>query len=615
MAGGGGGRSLEETPTWAVAVVCFVLVAVSIVIEYIIHLIGKWLRSKHKRSLYEALEKIKSELMLLGFISLLLTVGQSPISNICISKKVGATWHPCSKKQEEGKYYVGKKDSSSSAEDHSRKLLAAEEGARRILAGAGTDKCAAKGKVPFVSADGIHQLHIFIFVLAVFHVLYCILTYALGRAKMRSWKSWEKETRTAEYQFSHDPERFRFARETSFGRRHLSFWSKTPVLIWIVCFLRQFVRSVPKVDYLTLRHGFIMAHLAPQSHTKFDFQKYINRSLEEDFKVVVGISPPIWFFAMIFLLFNTHGWYSYLWLPFIPLIIILLVGTKLQVIITKMGLRIQERGEVVKGVPVVQPGDDLFWFNRPHLILYLINFVLFQNAFQLAFFAWTWYEFGLRSCFHDHTEDIIIRITMGVLIQILCSYVTLPLYALVTQMGSTMKPTIFNERVAAALKNWHHTAKKHIKESKHSGMASPMSSRPATPYHGMSPVHLLRNYRSEVDSYQNSPNRTNFDRERWENEGSTSPTQFYHHHQVFSDSSSSHHHHHQHQQHQIELSSYVEHEPSSSSDVVQGMMSSSQVAPLPQVVPSPRQHEINISVSTNSSGRTKDFSFDKRTDL
>jgi hypothetical protein len=58
--------------------------------------------------------------------------------------------------------------------------------------------------------------------------------------------------------------------------------------------------------------------------------------------------------------------------------IILLVGTKLQVIITKMGLRIQERGEIVKGTPLVQPGDDLFWFNRPRLILYLIHFVLFQ---------------------------------------------------------------------------------------------------------------------------------------------------------------------------------------------------------------------------------------------
>ena len=32
-----------------------------------------------------------------------------------------------------------------------------------------------------------------------------------------------------------------------------------------------------------------------------------------------------------------------------------------------MGQRIQQRGEVVKGVPLVQPGDDLFWFNKPPL--------------------------------------------------------------------------------------------------------------------------------------------------------------------------------------------------------------------------------------------------------
>ena len=41
MAGATGGRSLEQTPTWAVAVVCFVLVLISIIIEYIIHLTGK----------------------------------------------------------------------------------------------------------------------------------------------------------------------------------------------------------------------------------------------------------------------------------------------------------------------------------------------------------------------------------------------------------------------------------------------------------------------------------------------------------------------------------------------------------------------------------------------
>lgn len=311
-----------------------------------------------------------------------------------------------------------------------------------------------------------------------------------------------------------DPERFRFARDTSFGRRHLSFWSKSPVLLWIGCFFRQFLTSVAKVDYMTLRHGFIMAHLAPQSQESFDFQKYIKRSLEEDFKAVVGISPIIWIFALLFLLSNTHGWYSYFWLPFIPLMIILLVGAKLQVIITKMGLKIKERGDVIKGTPVVEPGDHLFWFNRPRLILFLIHFVLFQNAFQLAFFAWSWYEFGLPSCFHNQPEDIAIRISMGVINQFLCSYVTLPLYALVTQMGSTMKPVIFNDRVASALKSWHNTARKNIKGGRRSENTTPFSSRPGTPLHGASPLYLLHGYQNNAeDSLQASPRNSNFENE------------------------------------------------------------------------------------------------------
>ncbi|KAG5533243.1 hypothetical protein RHGRI_027441 [Rhododendron griersonianum] len=419
-------RSLKDTPTWAVAVVCFVLVLVSIVIEHLIHLIGSWLRKRHKRSLYEALEKIKEELMLLGFMSLLLTVTQDRIAEICIPRSVGNSWHPCDKHPDK-KY---------------------------------EDKC-AEDKVQFVSAYGIHQLHIFIFVLALFHVLYCIITLGLGTLK--------------------------------------------------VCFFRQFFRSVAKVDYLTLRHGFVIAHLSPQIEMDFDFRKYISRSLEEDFKVVVGISPIIWLFAVLFLLTNTHGRHSYLWLPFIPLIILLIVGAKLQVIITKMGLRIQERGDVVKGAPVVQPGDDLFWFNRPRLILFLIHIVLFT------------YTFGFQSCFNNQLEDIIIRLSMGVIIQVLCSYVTLPLYALMTQascaMGSTMKPAIFKEQVPSS------------KNSRQPETATwmPFSSQPGTPLHGMSPVHLLNGYRdsSAVDnSRQTLPRKSDADMiEGWNPEiaGSHSP--------------------------------------------------------------------------------------------
>ncbi|KAK4788914.1 hypothetical protein SAY86_020233 [Trapa natans] len=534
MAASTGERTLEVTTTWAVVVVCIVLVLISIIIEHIIHLAGKvhilsipliivtlhppsfnigpiviisqWLNRKRKRALYKAFEKIKSEFMLLGFISLLLTVGQGLITNICISEKVGSTWHPCSNKEfEHHKLHGNYGDTPSHGVGDRRRLLSvygSDEGTfRRVLAAAAGDKCAARGKVPFVSAEGIHQLHIFIFVLAVFHVVNCILTVAPGRVKVRKWSL---PTRTpfifvTLHYITYSSESLRHIGETSFGRKHLNLWTKKPLFMWMVCFFRHFVKlvSVAKVDYLTLRHGFIMAHLAPQSHPGFDFHKYIK-------------SPLVWFFAVIFLLSNTHGWHSHLWLPFVPFMIMVLVGTKLQSIVTKMGLKIEERGEIVKGVPVVQPGDELFWFNRPRLMLYLINFILFQNAFQFAFFALTSYEFGLKSCFHDHPVEKVIRISTGVLVQFLCSYITLPLYALVTQMGSTMKPTIFNDRVAMALRKLHKGARKNVRESRRGASVTPPSSQPTTPSHHTQLTWWHRRSTS-VDSFQSSPRKSSYD--------------------------------------------------------------------------------------------------------
>lgn len=58
----------------------------------------------------------------------------------------------------------------------------------------------------------------------------------------------------------------------------------------------------------------------------------------------------------------------------------------------------------------------------------------------------------------------------SVVVQVLCSYVTLPLYALVSQMGSTMKQSIFDEQTSKALKNWRAGAKKKAPTgSKHGG--------------------------------------------------------------------------------------------------------------------------------------------------
>ncbi|XP_042376115.1 MLO-like protein 9 isoform X1 [Zingiber officinale] len=489
--GVGHSRELDETPTWAVASVCAVIILISILMEKGLHHLGEWFTERHKKAMFEALEKIKGELMVLGFISLILTFGQNYIIQICIPEKAADTMLPCRKEEKpeigggEGKgEHAG--GGGKGGEAHHRRLLwdtlMVIYSNRRQLAESSAPNC-HRGKVPLISLHGLHQLHIFIFFLAIFHVLYSALTMTLGREKISSWKEWEKETLSADYEFSNDPARFRLSHETSFVRQHSSIWNKVPFIFYIVSFFRQFFRSVRKADYLAMRHGFITVHLAPGS--KFDFQKYIKRSLEDDFKVIVGISPLLWLSAVMFLLLNVKGWHTLFWIAVIPLITILSVGTKLQAIITRMALEIKERHAVVQGIPLVQLSDHHFWFGRPQFILFLIHFTLFQNAFQLIYFIWIWYEFGLNSCFHDSSNAMIARLCLGVIVQVLCSYTTLPLYALVSQMGSQMKISIFDEQTSKAIKKWHQTAMKK-KNPKGSPNASPPGSPKAVAMH---PIH------------------------------------------------------------------------------------------------------------------------------
>ncbi|KAK9053467.1 hypothetical protein SSX86_030101 [Deinandra increscens subsp. villosa] len=454
----GAGRGLDETATWSVALVCAIIVVISIMLEEMLHHVGHFLKEKHKVGLLEALEKIKTELMVLGFISLLLTFCQNYIAAICVSKVLTQDFLPC-KKQPDGKTPP---DDGGEA-DARRKLLWYDQ---RRLGGDGPPKECKPGYEALITVTGLHQLHIFIFFLAVFHVIYSALTMIAGRAKIREWKVWEKDI-LQQQAIAHDPSKFRLTKETSFVKVHATNFTGLPVFFYIICFFRQFFTSVGRSDYFTMRHAFISVHLAPGS--QFNFQKYIKRSLEDDFKVIVGISPLLWATAVLYLFANVEGTHAMVWLSLFPVVIILSVGTKLQGIITQMAIEIQERHAVVQGVPLVQVTDKHFWFQDPTLILYFIQLTLFMNSFEITHFFWIWYEFGLDSCFHEKPLLQYGRVLIGIVVQILCSYSILPLYALIAQMGSRMKRTIFDQQTSKALKHWHKNASKRRESKGRSG--------------------------------------------------------------------------------------------------------------------------------------------------
>ncbi|XP_071713349.1 MLO-like protein 9 [Rutidosis leptorrhynchoides] len=448
----GGGRGLDETATWSVAMVCAIIVILSIMLEKILHHIGHYLKERHKNGLLEALEKIKTELMILGFISLLLTFCQNYIAAVCVSKVLTKDFLPCKKRPD----IEPTADDDDDAEADTRRKLLWYNHSRR-LAGDGPPKECKPGYEALITVSGLHQLHIFIFFLAVFHVIYSALTMIAGRKKIREWKSWEKDI-LQQQAAAHDPSRFRLTKETSFVKGHAT-GTGFPIVFYVVCFFRQFFTSVGRSDYLTMRHGFISVHLAPGS--QFNFQKYIKRSLEDDFKVIVGISPLLWSTAVLYLFANVQGTHAMVWLSLFPVVIILAVGTKLQAIIAQMATEIQERQSVIQGIPLVQVTDKHFWFQDPTLILYLIQLTLFMNSFEITHFFWIWYEFGLDSCFHEKPVLQYGRVLIGMAVQVLCSYGILPLYALITQMGSKMKRSIFDDQTSKALKSWHkHATKK-----------------------------------------------------------------------------------------------------------------------------------------------------------
>ncbi|KAF4364719.1 hypothetical protein G4B88_006920 [Cannabis sativa] len=178
-------------------------------------------------------------------------------------------------------------------------------------------------------------------------------------------------------------------------------------------------------------------------------------------------------YSMLQLCFSRQFWssinrsdYMALRLGFITLI--LLIGTKLHRVVVKLAVEIMDRCPYMENHQF-KLRDELFWFKRPKLLLHCIQLISFQNAFEMATFIWSLWEIREPSCFMDNRKFIVVRLSFGVISQFWCSFVTFPLYVIITQMGSRFKKTVITDSVRKSLMGWQRRVK-----AKHSQSTTPL---------------------------------------------------------------------------------------------------------------------------------------------
>lgn len=227
-----------------------------------------------------------ADLLLLGFISFSLVMLEKPIATICIPRSAVETFLPCSSlttdEDEEPKCEENVLTSSPSLLSLITVIMFDDgcrmQGKMSLMSRGGVQELQVlifflaffhvlstlltftlgAAKVQFFSFFTVFLFYFStLFFSWVSWLVMTFLDHLIWVLQMKRWEHWEAETRTLEYQFSNgmfifsffemcfiwhkeftwvcilydiDPRRFQFIHQTSFGRRHLRYWSQYRLL-------------------------------------------------------------------------------------------------------------------------------------------------------------------------------------------------------------------------------------------------------------------------------------------------------------------------------------------------------------------------------------------------
>tara|TARA_B100001142_G_scaffold319202_1_gene362386 strand:- start:1132 stop:2601 length:1470 start_codon:yes stop_codon:yes gene_type:complete len=449
----GTGRKFHETDSWALFVGFVIFAVLSILIEKFVH----YLKHRHRsKTMQTVIHKAEEEFFLLGSVSLFLMLFEELIlANTCVSTGTvfHDDWQMC--------------DTYSSYSKRRRALLG------KGLAYA-EENC-AYGEEPFLSASTLHQIHGFIFFMAISHISACAFTLYLGRKRVNlmlknrrehmektmrcivqatsmKGKSNEKETPGADASdAAADANANADARDVivripttkHVEAKHVEAKLALKGQIDVVeddnkgvmkkklyerlypgedlfsRFKETLGITVPNTTLICFELLFVRTHNIRSR--KFDFAQFLEHCLEQNLSETLGMSPGRWAIAAALIL----AWGPAIWVTFgvsaMNFLLCCALAVKLNMTV-KTILQVEDDGGKMS--------NEVYWFRNPKFIEDAFVLALFQQAFSLGAMVFGLWEVGYGDdyeCYYGGPGTYILKIAFLLQALLLGGYVILPL--------------------------------------------------------------------------------------------------------------------------------------------------------------------------------------------
>ena len=462
----GAGVPLDGTSSIIVAIVLMTYVFMSILTEQLFHHLHHYI-SHHlhdsKQAYLNVLEKVKDEIMLVGVLTVVLLVVEERVAeDICITSictgipNMKAACEPVSDPE------YSYNSSSSSSSSSRRMLLGAGSGTaptckryddccRQSGNGFESSKC-GDGEQNFASIKALHHIHYLILFIMLTHIFMTIAVMYGANKKVQTWGKFEEE---------HENETALKPREET-GFAH-----------FLCSCQKQCHESVSPFTYVAIKNYFIARNKekveAEEKATekKFNFFNELKKDIEHEYTELTGVSAWMWVVMSLQTIVKAFL-YDTSWGTYASIILIMIVGSKLDRIKAKIGLQIfkiadadgngemdnaefaelaKVEGEILDKLKQVEPD---FWRRNPNIILVMIRLVIWLNSSEIGtslFYFMTYTDDGLdKNCYYLRRGWILIvfNTVLTILVAVHCSVNVIPLYALTSNLGSHQVPRPVN---------------------------------------------------------------------------------------------------------------------------------------------------------------------------